>query len=141
MPRFRDELLFSADGRRASGVGLPYRVTRVEVDRLWIGEHYIDRKDVVLLEDAPAYYTNVLAYQSAMSRPIALETQEVSRPTSQTMDEYWLNLRAASWRFLGESMKAIADYKSASKLQPNNAIHHVNIAVVCHSTLIGNNHT
>lgn len=130
MPRFRDQLFFSADGRRASGGSPPYRVTRVEGDRLWIGEHYIDRKEVVPLAEAPAYYTNVLVYQNAISRPAALETREVSRPTSQTMDEYWLNRRAASWRFLGESIKAIADYKSVSKLQPDNATSHVNIAVV-----------
>jgi serine/threonine protein kinase/tetratricopeptide (TPR) repeat protein/WD40 repeat protein len=133
MPRFRDQLFFSADGRRASGGSPPYRVTRVEGDRLWIGEHYIDRKEVVPLAEAPAYYTNVLVYQNAISRPLAPGTQEVSRPSSQTMSqtiEYWLNSRAASWRFLGESMKAIADYKSASKLQPDNATSHVNIAVV-----------
>lgn len=130
MPRTRYQWFFSADGRSAPGGSLPYQVTRVEGDRLWIGENYIDRKDVVSLEEAPAYYTNVLVYQVAISRPAALETQEVSRPTSQTMDEFWLNRRAASWRFLGESMKAIADYKSVSKLQPDNATSHVNIAVV-----------
>ncbi|MCC6510008.1 MAG: hypothetical protein IT423_12950, partial [Pirellulaceae bacterium] len=87
MPRFPAGLL-SADGRKTSGVGLPYQVTKVEEDRLWIGENYIDRKDVVPLEDAPAYYTNMLAYQVAISRPVAPGTQEVSRPTSPTKDDY-----------------------------------------------------
>jgi tetratricopeptide (TPR) repeat protein len=130
LPRFRVGLL-SADGSRPSGgSSLPYQVTRVEGDRLWIGENYIDRKDVVPLEDAPAYYTNVLAYQDAIARPVALGTQELSRPKSPTEDAYWLNLRATSWGFLGESMKAIADYENASKLQPNNSAYRGNIATV-----------
>ncbi len=127
LPRFRVGLL-SADGRTASGVGLPYQVTRVEEERLWIGENYIARTDVVPVEDAPAYYTNVLAYQSEVSRRVVAGIQQLSSSPSHLTESELYNCRAISWRAIGEPAKAIADYETAIKLKPTNAVYLANLA-------------
>jgi tetratricopeptide (TPR) repeat protein len=115
---------------------MPYVITRVAGDRLWMGQSSVARTEVVLLEDASRYYTEVLRtdLDCYFNRAIVWRTlgnfdqaiDDLSvlirvRPT----DALYLHNRGLVWNDKGELSKALADYDVVLRLEPNNAHCHV----------------
>ncbi len=80
-----------------SGLMLPYLITKVKGDRLWVGNESIASSEVVSLADSIEYYTSLIA----------------TNPKSAL----WWNFRGAAYDLLGEYDKAIDDYTRAIELQ------------------------
>ncbi len=80
-----------------SNLWLPYLVSKVKGDRLWVGNESFASSEVVSLNDSIEYYTSL----------IAMDPKSASA---------W-NCRGAAFELLGENDKAIADYSRAIELQ------------------------
>jgi len=88
----------------------PPMVTKTNGEWLWVGRSWVDRADVVLLADAPAYYTEYLR----------------NNPNSSAA---YIN-RGLSWDDKGEYDNAIKDYTEAIRLRPEFAMAYRNRGVV-----------
>ncbi len=88
-----------------SGLWLPYLITKVKGDRLWVGNESIAASEVVTLGDSIEYYTKQIA----------------ASPKSTQ----WWNYRGAAYQLLGEHDKAIEDYTRAIDITPD-AVYLVN---------------
>lgn len=119
MPRTTPRVT-DANGLTTTSVSLPYLVTRVEGDRLWIGQNTVHRLDVVPLEDAPQYYTGVQEFTPS-SPDFRRSPTGMSKPQLH-------NCRGIALRNTGETDQAIADYEAAIELLPTSASYRANLA-------------
>ncbi len=103
MPRWRD---------RGNSPNLPYKINRIEGDRLWFGKNSITQLEVVPLDSASQYYTRLLEFA----------------PQSHVVHNY---LGIAS-RATGRYDKAIEHYSAAIRLKPKQSVYHHNRGLVWH---------
>ena len=85
--------------------GLPWTVQAASGKWLWVGNDHkgwVQRSQVVRLDDAPVYYTQCIARQQ-------------NAPSAYC-------LRGRAWMATGQLDKAIADFDEAIRLAPNNAV-------------------
>ncbi len=98
MPR-KSATTRTSSGRVASEQTLPYTIVRVEGNNLWTSKGMIHRSQVVPVESAAEYYTNVLA--------------------RTPKDIGMLNNRGIARRVMSESELAVEDYTAVIELGPN----------------------
>lgn len=123
--------------------GIHFVVGAVQGKWLWINHKisgWISRDDVIELDQAPAYFTQLLE-RDPTNTDMHLARGNVwsaLKKWEQAIDDYdqAVNLdpnsvaaygnRAIAWRNLGDYDKAIADYNAAIKLAPDHAMLHRN---------------
>ena len=82
-------------------LNLPWIVQDVNGEWLWVGAHrkgYVHRSQVVTLDDAPAYYTNII--------------------NGSRRNVWAYHCRGIAWRLNGELDLAIADFNEELSLEP-----------------------
>jgi tetratricopeptide (TPR) repeat protein len=91
-----------ANGKRLrwNDVPIPSVVQQVQGDWLWLGMAWVQKSDVVLLDDAPAYFTQVIARGNNLVGYL---------------------LRGVSWLSKREFDNAIKDLSEAIRLEPGNS--------------------
>lgn len=114
MPRADAKLMVGTKEISPETLTLPYLVTKVNGDWLWIGEAWVQKSDVVPLDDAVDYYTGYIA----------------TNPSSS-----WAhNLRGISRKntFFDKDARgsALADFTEAVRLNPNSAAAYYNRAML-----------
>ncbi len=88
-------------------VAFPLRVTKIEGDRLWVDGDWISRTEVVSIDHAVDYYTQILAMNPKYNYT-------------------YHNYRAIAQEHAGEFDKAIEDYSAAARLSPRDGGYHYN---------------
>jgi hypothetical protein len=84
-----------------NGAPIPSVVQQANGDWLWLGTVWVKKGDVVLLDDAPAYFTNL-----------------VNRGTNNVVGYV---MRGVSWLEKHEFDNAVKDLNAAIRLQPRNS--------------------
>ncbi|MBL9124347.1 MAG: tetratricopeptide repeat protein, partial [Planctomycetaceae bacterium] len=79
-------------------VSLPATVSKVEGKFLWLGSAWVTPNEVVPVDDAPAYYTDVMARRPAEAWPYLL--------------------RAVAWHLKRDYANAIKDFSEAIRREP-----------------------
>ncbi len=87
--------------RTFTSIPMPYLISKVKGDRLWVGNESIASSEVVSLGYSIEYYASLIA----------------TNPKSAV----WWNYRGAAYELLGEYDKAIDDYTKAIELYPDAA--------------------
>ncbi|HEX4142873.1 MAG TPA: tetratricopeptide repeat protein [Pirellulales bacterium] len=112
----------------------PWTVQDVKGDWLWVGDHrkgWVRRSQVVTLEEAPAYYTQLIdgnqhkAWAYYYRAAAWQEKGDVDKALADSGKELWLNPtegtynnRGEIWRTKRDFDKAILDYDQAIRLDP-----------------------
>lgn len=142
MPKLDAVVKINQEVIDSSTIPIPWIVQDVRGDWLWIGHErkgWVQRSQVVTLDEAPAYYTGLIqenkhkawayaeravAWAEKDEPDLALaDYGEVLRlnPTAVTY-----NNRGEAWRERNDIEKAISDFSQAIRLDPNYAIAYVN---------------
>jgi tetratricopeptide (TPR) repeat protein len=110
MPREDAELKVGNQVIPSDAVVLPMKVERVQGDWLWVGPGWILKRHVVPVENAAAYYSDLLRRDRT--------------------DPWAWNLRGLTRHEMGDNQGALRDYTEAIRLNPNNAWYYLNRADV-----------
>jgi tetratricopeptide (TPR) repeat protein len=113
MPTKEFKLQLSERATDRDGNSLPYVIKKVDGQRFWVGDRepgWVNREEVVLIADAPAYYTRLIE--------------------KNPRDAWAYSMRAIAWNALGELDKAIKDHTANIRLHPNNDSAYFNRGIV-----------
>jgi tetratricopeptide (TPR) repeat protein len=99
MPRMGFRLMIGPDRVPALAVPLPFRVQRVSGDWLWVGRAWVRKSDVLPLDQAIEYYSQLIQQHPRSS--------------------WGYNCRGIAYREAGELDLALADYSSTLRLRPD----------------------
>ena len=89
-----------------TNISLPFTISKVDGDRLWVGEAWINKDEVVSVEDAAAFYTEYLQ--------------------KHPHDAWGYNSRGLAWDAIGNCDNAITDFTEAIRLDSRYAIAYFN---------------
>lgn len=134
MPRLGAYL--QSERNTARSPDLPYLISKVEGDRLWVGtEHWIGRSQVVALEEARLHYAHasgartpgisIYNYRGIVSRELgeldqAIEDYSAAIQMEPSSAFVWNN-RGRVWLEKKDFEKALTDFDESLKLEPSNA--------------------
>ena len=87
-------------------ISIPLSISKIDGDRLWVGEAWINKDEVIPVADAAAFYTEYLRKHPG--------------------DAWGYHSRGHAWDGIGNCDNAITDYTKAIRLDPDYAIAYFN---------------
>lgn len=89
-----------------TNISIPFTISKIDGDRLWVGEAWINKDEVIPVADAAAFYTEYLRKHPG--------------------DAWGYHSRGHAWDAIGNRDNAITDYTEAIRLDPEYAIAYFN---------------